>query len=311
VELKPVIKGVASYVPGLYSWRSRRMHLRTANAEYCYSVWLRHLLLLSQTEGFTIPKTVAELGPGGSLGVGLAALLSGADTYYALDIVKYSKIESNLDLLDGLVELFGNRTPVSTGYAGDSLQPPVFPHHILTDELLAETLAESRLADIRRAIAAPDGRSGPITIEYTVPWSDPAVIRRHEVDLIVSYSVLEHVDDLPGTYDAFAQWLRPGGRMSHSVDFRSHFDTKAWNSHWQYSEPVWKLIVGKKPFLINRQPYSVHIAEMKERGFEIIREWQKRELGLPREALAARWRNVSEDDYTCIEAIIQARLPES
>ena len=136
MELKPVIKGVASYVPGLYAWRSRRMHLRTANAEYCYSVWLRHLLLLSQTEGFTTPKTVAELGPGGSLGVGLAALLSGADTYYALDIVKYSKIESNLDLLDGLVELFGNRTPVSAGYAGDSL--PVFPHHILTDELLAE-----------------------------------------------------------------------------------------------------------------------------------------------------------------------------
>ena len=310
MELKPVVKGVASYVPGLYAWRSRRGHLRTANAEYCYSVWLRHLILLDQSEGFTMPKTVAELGPGGSLGVGLAALLSGADTYYALDIVKYSEIESNLALLDDLVALFRNRTPVSTGYAGDSHEP-AFPHHILTDDVLAETLSESRLADIRRAIAAPDGRSGPITIEYTVPWSDPAVIRRHEVDLIVSYSVLEHVDDLPSTYDAFAQWLRPGGWMSHSVDFRSHFNTKAWNSHWQYSEPIWKLVVGNKPFLINRQPYSAHITEMKKRGFEITREAQQREQGLPREDLAPRWRNVSDDDYTCIEAMIQARLPEN
>lgn len=309
MELKPVLKGLASYVPGLYAWRSRRGHLRTANAEYCYSVWLRHLKLLDESDGFTIPKTVAELGPGAALGVGLAALLSGADTYYALDIVEYSRIESNLELLDDMVAFFRRRTPVSTGYAGDSPEP-TFPRHILTDELLAETLSEPRLADIRRAIAAPDGRSGPITIKYTVPWSDPAVIRRHEVDLIVSYSVLEHVDDVPGTYDAFAQWLRPGGRMSHSVDFRSHFDTKAWNSHWQYSEPVWKLVVGKKPFLINRQPYSVHIAEMKKRGFEITREAQKREQGLPREDLAPRWRSVSEDDYTCAEAMIQARLPE-
>lgn len=314
MELKPVVKGIASFVPGWYEWRSRQRTLRTANAKYCYSVWIQHLVLLDRSEPLTIPKVVAELGPGGSLGVGLAALLSGADTYYALDIVKYSEIELSLSLLDDLIELFRKRTPVHIGYDEDSPQSaagPTFPSHILTDELLAKTLAEPRIADIRRALASPDGHSGSITIEYTVPWSDPAVVRHGEVDLIVSTSVLEHVDDLPHTYDAFAQWLRPGGQMSHSVDFRSHFDMRTWNSHWQYSEPVWKLVVGKKPFLINREPCSTHVAAMKARGFDITRESRQREQGLSRDALAPRWQNLSEDDLTCIEAMIQARLPKT
>ena len=309
MELKPVIKGLASYVPGLYAWRSRKRHLRTANAEYCYSVWLRHLVLLHRSGQVGIPHTVAELGPGASLGVGLAALLSGADTYYALDIIKYSEIDTSLALLDDLVALFRNRTPISVGYGVN--EGRFFPADILTDDLLTQTLAEPRIANIRRALAASDGRSGPITIEYTVPWSDPAVIRRGQVDLIVSTSVLEHVDDLPATYDAFAQWLRPGGWMSHSVDFRSHFDTKDWNSHWQYTEPVWKLVVGKKTYLINREPCSTHVAAMKARGFDIIRESRQRESALPREELAPRWQSISDDDINCIEAMIQARLPEN
>jgi hypothetical protein len=52
------------------------------------------------------------------------------------------------------------------------------------------------------------------------------------VDLIVSQAVLEHVDDLENTYDAFAQWLRPGGRMSHEIDFHSRGLTMPWNGHW-------------------------------------------------------------------------------
>lgn len=308
LELEPILKGMASYVPGLHARRSRVRALKAATPQYCYSVWLKHFVLLDRSCKFTVPRTVAELGPGGSLGVGLAALLSGAETYYALDLIKYSEIDLNLSLLDGLVDLFRKRTPVLVG--DEDLSGPVFPGHTLTDGLLAETLADARVADIRTALTTPEGRSGSITIEYTAPWNDPAVIRHDEVDLITSTSVLEHVDDLTSTYDAFAQWLRPGGLMSHSIDFRSHFNTKAWNSHWQYPESVWKLVVGKKPYLINREPCSSHISAMKDRGFDIIGETRRRESGLAREELASRWRQLSEDDITCKEVLIQARLPE-
>ena len=307
MELLPVVRGLASCVPGWYSWNLRRRTLRTANPAYCYSWWIRHISLLELSGHRPVLQTVAELGPGGSLGVGLASLLSGANTYYARDIVRYSEVELSLRMLDGLIELFRKRTPVVLSYAEPN-ERPVFPSNLLTSDVLERSLNAERIADIRRALTAADGRSGPITIQYTVPWSDPAVVRKGEVDLIISTSVLEHVDDLAGTYGAFAQWLRPDGLMSHSVDFRSHFNTSAWNSHWEYPEAVWKLVVGRKPFLINRQPCSPHVAQMKANGFEVTRESRKRERGLPASKLARRWRGMDGDDITCIESTLQGRL---
>ena len=313
MELTPIVKGFASYIPGLYDWRDRRRVSHRTTAQYSYHRWLGHLALLNQRHSCPVPATVAELGPGASLGVGLAALLSGADTYLALDLVKYSDIESNAELLRELVTLFRSRAPLDWTWLHDSLGMPTdfdtaFPRQVLTDEVLADSLADSRIDEIFRALEAPDGRSGSITIEYTVPWTDPAVIRRGSVDLIISNSVLEHIDDLDGTYDAFAQWLKAGGRMSHAIDFRSHALTKIWNGHWEYSEPVWRMIVGRKPYLINRKPCSHHIAMMAERGFNITLELQQRTAGIPRNKLAARWQDMADDDLTCSAAILQTRL---
>lgn len=304
--LGPVAKGVASFVPGVYALRSRRRHLQSADATYCYEVWLKHLVIANENGFASVPKTFAELGPGASFGVGLAALLSGADTYYALDIIKYSQVDLNIPLLDDLVILFRNRTPVHVSWPVES---KLFPAHILTDRLLDETLAEPRIAEIRRALTATGGRAGEITIESVVPWNSPSVIRRAEVDLIVSQAVLEHVDDLEHTYDAFKQWLRPGGYMSHEIDFRSHRLTEVWNGHLEYPEWVWKLIVGRKPYVINRQPCSTHVSLMKERGFEIVDDRRQRMQGISRAKLARRWQGVTDDDLTSAIAFIQGRLP--
>jgi hypothetical protein len=133
-------------------------------------------------------------------------------------------------------------------------------------------------------------------------------VRRGEVDLVLSQAVLEHVDDLDKTYDAFVQWLRPGGYMSHEIDFRSHGLTKPWNGHWEYPDLVWKVIVGNRPYLINRQPCSAHVAMMRERGFRVIRELRQRMEGIPRARLAPRWRGMTDDDLVSATAIVQAQL---
>ena len=57
-------------------------------------------------------ETVAELGPGDSLGIGLAALLSSAQRYVALDVVRYAANTRNLQIFEELIALFRDRAPI-------------------------------------------------------------------------------------------------------------------------------------------------------------------------------------------------------
>ena len=54
-------------------------------APYNYGVWLRHMIE-AHAQGLPCePLTVCEIGPGKTIGAGLAALISGADRYIAID----------------------------------------------------------------------------------------------------------------------------------------------------------------------------------------------------------------------------------
>ena len=67
MRLAPVIKGAATYIPGLYKMMAKQQTGGTDTAAYCYGVWLKHLTLLWANGLRTIPDTIAELGPGDSL----------------------------------------------------------------------------------------------------------------------------------------------------------------------------------------------------------------------------------------------------
>src|SRR5687767_9884078 len=84
LRIRALLKGAATYLPIVRQYACRGSG-GTTSARYCYSVWLRHLVKAHESGLNSNPGNVAELGPGDSLGVGIAALLSGADHYYALD----------------------------------------------------------------------------------------------------------------------------------------------------------------------------------------------------------------------------------
>lgn len=131
------------------------------------------------------------------------------------------------------------------------------------------------------------------------------------MDIINSQSVLKHVDDLEQTYASLYSWLRVGGMMSHQIDFKSHGLSKRWNGYRACPEFLWKITYGKRPFLINRQPYSVHRQFFLDNGFELVAELPRmQDGGITRAELAPRWKNISDEDLNCSGAFFVARKNE-
>ena len=307
--VKYVIKGLATFVPGAYDSISRKRTGGTDSARYSYSVWLRHLVM-AQRNGLSVtPKIIAELGPGDSIGIGLAALVSGADQYYAFDIVDYASVKKNLVIFDQLVELFKNKEAIPGNKEFPKVQPHLdsydFPNHILTDAILEASLTSDRLDSIRQSIE--DLNRDGSSIHYQVPWYDSNVIEKETVDMIFSQAVLEHIDELHFTYERMHDWLKPGGFMSHSIDFKSHGSAREWNGHWVYSDFLWKLVKGNRPYLINRIPHSQHIKLLKETGFNTICDiTNQRPSKIPLENLARRYKDMLPEDLVTSGAFIQA-----
>jgi len=310
MKLRRLAGGILSCIPGIYRLFGGRSTGGTRSAAYCYEVWMKHLVLLRSNGMRGIPGRVAELGPADSLGVGLAALLSGSSEYSALDVVRYSGVERNLALLEELVELFSRRAPKPSGGwppYDDLLDERGFPSGILTDEILERALDSGRLRDIRRSIESMGSAAAGGMISYHAPWTDPAVIDDGSADLILSHSVLEHVDDLDGTFAAMRRWLRCGGWISHQVDLTSHGIDGRWDGHRAISPRMWSLIRGRKPYLINRLPASEYEGLLRRHGFETVRFLRnEREPEVDRASLADPWRGLCEADRSCAGIFFQA-----
>lgn len=315
--LKPVLRGLLTYIPAVEA-RIAKSTRGTNSARYCYSVWLRHLVMAHESglvrgDG-PVPAVVAELGPGDSLGIGLAALLTGASRYVALDLVAYANSERNLAVLDELVTLLQARAPVPGTGEFPSVKPFLpsyeFPRRILSDDHLARALAPERVASIRGALSHVDATGG--TIAYRAPWTDASVVERDSVDMLYSQAVLEHVDDLETAYPAMASWVKPGGFVSHEIAFSAHQLTPEWNGHWTISDPVWKLIRGKRPYLLNREPASTHIHLLKRSGLQIVDEVRVQvKSDIARARLARRFQYMHDDDLTTQAMFVQAIKPAS
>ena len=279
-----------------------------ANARYCYSVWLRHLSILKESNLSTSPSIVAELGPGDSIGVGLMSLLTGAKKYYAFDVVRHTIPEQNVELLYELVDLIKNQADIPNEKEFPRMFPLLksynFPRNILTKDKIE--ISNKMIEKIKGSLLNNEKLDDRLSfINYSCPWNDPNVITRESIDMIYSQAVLEHVNDLYHTYKTMYVWLKKGGVMSHRIDFKSHGTSKAWNGHWTYSDFEWKLINGKKTYTINRQPLSKHIDLLKETGFKIISVIPNKTYpterfsgSINRNELSKNFKGMSDQDFT-------------
>jgi hypothetical protein len=311
-KFKQMLRGMKTYVPGSVKTTQTG---GTNSARYCYGVWLRHLILARANGMATFPGDLAELGPGDSIGIGLAGLMSGAQTYRALDVVQYASAPKNSEVFSGLVELFARRAAIPDHDEFPRLHPRLesylFPAEVLPASHLETMLSPQRIADLRAQMeSAEESKEGRRAIRYVCPWNDQDVIDRESVDFVYSQAVLEHVNDIASTYRALHVWLRTGGFMSHVIDFASHGLVPDWNGHWSFDDFEWRIVKGARPFLLNRLVLGDHLKEIEKCGFHIVKVTRfTDDSGLPRERLAARYRDLTAEDLrTCSAHVIAQKI---
>jgi hypothetical protein len=308
-------KGIATRVPLLYRmFGQRHMNLAEATADYSYDVWIKHLAKLHETAGCGVPEVIAELGPGDTLGTGVAALLSGATRYIGVDILPFARTGPTIEVANGLGPLFATRRPCDgEGVPGfrHILDKNGFLSSVLTEDLLSRTLDPGRvreiLEDVSSVVRGVVPKNGFVT--YVAPFTENA-IPPASVDFLLSHSVLEHVSNLKEIMRMFHKWLKPGAIMSHQFDLRSHGITRAWDGHRAFGERAWSLAVGARPFLINRLPFADVVNIVECSGFRILLALRHYcEPTLSRNQLAKGWRHQSDEELSTDSGFIQAQKP--
>jgi len=311
-KMKPLLKGIVKSLPGI----EHVMHKRpgsTVKSRYCYAVWMRHLINAMENGMTRIPKSVVELGPGGTVGVGMAALLSGAEQYTGLDVVNNWETERNLQVFDELVTLFKNREAIPGKDEFPKMHAPLpsyeFPSEILADSWLDQALSEERISQIREDIKSCMDKEGEgAMVRYIVPWERSNIIDPGSVDLIWSQAVLEHVEDPRNVYESMYKWLREDGIITHEIDFKSHGSSGLWNGHWTYSDFQWRVVKGRHSYLINRLSYKAHLDLMNEVGFNVIHTTlTSMESKLKKRDLAIRFKDMTDKELTTPTIFYQAK----
>jgi SAM-dependent methyltransferase len=271
VNIYPLVRGVASYVFPTKVFK-RPGSGGTFSSEYCYSVWLRHLVQLKEAgliQNTNDIKSLAEIGPGDSLGIGMAAMYTGVEHYYAFDVIKHANGEMNKTINSELLTFFLNKKDIPSGtYQFRNTNPVLkdyaFPLSIINSD---KSDFENRYHFIEKNIQNLESESS--NIKYVVPWMGEKQTQVKEIDLIISQAVMEHVDDLEFAYVEMFRWLKKGGIMSHQIDFKAHEMTKEWDGHFYIKSGLWNILAHGRKYPMNRLPFSSHINAIQKAGFTI------------------------------------------
>jgi hypothetical protein len=219
-------------------------------------------------------------------------------------------------VLDELVELLEHRAPIPDGRLFPNLLPALpsyaFPNRLFTDDgprqmrLDGERVESIRAALLERKQVLYDD----VPVGYAAPWG-PRTLDRRSVDLVLSQAALQHIphdperSELSGTFAAMSRWVKPGGVISHQVDF-GFPGHGPWNQHWHHSDAAWRVVRGNRPFFENRVPCSIYLRLCEEYDFEVVSVRRVEAAGLPREQVAPRFRDLPEEDFVTSSAHIVA-----
>ena len=237
-RLRILAKMLLSRLPFGYGvWRRLALfrHGRMENPAYALGVFRQHYQRYLAVGGRADGYSVLELGPGDSLNTALIARVHGAEEVILVDAVAaarqdtepYRRLADHLKIHDG--------------------------HHVPSSDLKS---CEALLAGCK-ARYLTDGLESLRQLPSA------------SVDFILSHAVLEHVrrDEFGAHLRELHRILRPGGIMSHRIDFKDHLggalNNLRFSSRWWESP-----LLVRSGFYTNRFRASEVLGKLRATGFE-------------------------------------------
>lgn len=155
--------------------------------------WERHLAHYRGDDRGFQGMRILEIGPGPDLGTGLVLLARGAESYTAID--KHP--------------LVGRNVAAST-------------QALLEATVRAEVPKAETVDRLRRIVADRPGEPDSPLAYLHLPDFDLAGLPDKGYDLVLSHSVLEHLDDVRRSFEQLAHATQPGCMLVSEIDLQTH-----------------------------------------------------------------------------------------
>jgi hypothetical protein len=228
-------------VPAVRRWRINRPR---AGAEFLPSLLERYAFQAvretQQVIGSLQGKSIVEFGPGDTLSAGLALLAAGASSYTSLDrfVPDYSRPEAKRwyqGVRDGWRLAFpGCQWPADIDVAAF---PEGYP---------------DRVSHIAGAVEDVSGQSGTF-------------------DIVMSWQVGEHVEDIQAFANLTAAMLEPDGVAIHRVDFGPHDCWRSYRDQWmflRFPSVLWRMMGSNRGYP-NRRRHHEFVAAWDAAGLTV------------------------------------------
>lgn len=280
-----IVKNMLMAVPTVSYLRKRRYAIQNDPVDelrrqetLCWRVYTSSLVNVN-LDKFILGAKVLEVGPGPILGNAIRFIASGAVLY--LGIERYP--------------LFRTDRSVRRAYR----------------DLIMGFEAEQQKRCL--TLVCPDGQESlfdervqvkVITLEQASEAFSPG-----SFDLIVSFNVMEHIDDLESALVNMYHLLRQGGLMIHRVDVGTHTDRSEIHPLWQLTVPdhLWHAMYSRRAYPNRRRPSEyLRLAEqvgLKTVSYEVTNSLPEVEVEKMRPRLQSRFRSCLLGDLAILDFV--------
>ena len=287
--LREAAKNALMYIPPVVRLRKRIFSRENDPADrigaYGDLQWRIYGEMIERCGASVERADVLELGPGPILANGVRFIARGAASYTGVD--RFNLLRRDTRVRDAYRQLIESLPPAQRKICSGLISP--------------DNGGEVFDDRIRSVVASSED------VDSQVPFG--------KYDLVVSFDVLEHVDDIGATLRSVRTLLKPGGLMIHRVDVTAHNVAADVHPLAQlvFSNKQWSRISSRRA-IYNRARPSEFFDTAERLGFQTLifertRMLSHDEINAIRSLLWGHYARCSYEDLATLDFVWCARSP--